>query len=38
MNKLLELSQRGKAPEMPAEDPADIKLLSEIRDLLKANA
>lgn len=38
MNKLLELSQRGKAPEMPAEDPADIKLLSEIRDLLKAKA
>jgi len=36
MNKLVELSQRGKAPEAPPEDPADIKLLSEIRDLLKA--
>jgi large-conductance mechanosensitive channel len=34
----VELSQRGKAPEAPPEDPADIKLLSEIRDLLKAKA
>lgn len=38
MNKLLELSQKGKAPEAPPEDPADIKLLTEIRDLLKAKS
>ena len=38
MNKLFELSQRGKAPELPPEDPADIRLLTEIRDLLKAKS
>ena len=38
MNKLFELSQKGKAPEAPPEDPADIKLLTEIRDLLKAKS
>jgi len=38
MNKLFELSQRGKAPEAPPEDPADIRLLKEIRDLLKAKS
>lgn len=36
MNKLMELSQKNKAPEPAAEDPADIKLLTEIRDLLKS--
>jgi len=38
MNKLFELTQKSKAPELPAEDPADIKLLTEIRDLLKAKS
>lgn len=36
MNKLVELSNKNKAPEPPPEDPADIKLLTEIRDLLKS--
>jgi large conductance mechanosensitive channel len=36
MNKLNEIALKNLAPEPPPEDPADIKLLTEIRDLLKS--
>jgi len=36
MNKLVAMANKPKEPEAPAEPPADIKLLGEIRDLLKA--
>jgi large conductance mechanosensitive channel len=36
MNKLNEIVLKNAAPEPPPEDPADIKLLTEIRDLLKS--
>lgn len=35
MNKLVELTQGKKEPEPAPEIPADIQLLTEIRDLLK---
>ena len=35
MNKLVALGQRHQPPAAPSEDPADIRLLREIRDLLK---
>lgn len=35
MNKLVGLGQRHQPPAAPPEDPADIRLLREIRDLLK---
>lgn len=35
MNKFLELTRRKEAAAPPPEPPADIKLLMEIRDLLK---
>jgi large conductance mechanosensitive channel len=37
VNKLMELTA-AKTPEAPPEDPADVKLLTEIRDLLKAKS
>ena len=35
MNKLSDLAKKEEEEQAPAEDPADIKLLTEIRDLLK---
>lgn len=35
MNKLVELANKNKPEPAPAPEPADIKLLTEIRDLLK---
>ena len=35
MNKLVALGQRHQPPAAPPEDPADIRLLRDIRDLLK---
>ena len=36
VNKIRAASEEPPAPEAPAEDPADIKLLTEIRDALKS--
>ena len=36
MNKVIALANKPKEPAAPAEPPADIKLLTEIRDLMKA--
>ncbi|MBM4200657.1 MAG: large conductance mechanosensitive channel protein MscL [Gammaproteobacteria bacterium] len=38
MNKLVELAKKGEPEAPPPETPADIALLTEIRDLLKAKA
>ena len=35
MNKLMEMSNKNKPAEAPPTEPEDIKLLTEIRDLLK---
>ena len=38
INQLRRQFEKDKAPPPPAETPADVKLLSEIRDLLAAEA
>lgn len=38
MNRLLAMSQKPETPAAPPETPADVKLLAEIRDLLKSRA
>ncbi len=35
MNRMMELMKKPEAPAAPPEPPADVKLLTEIRDLLK---